>query len=75
VRHGLQEADMKMTSQFPVRPFDQLLTWLRARPGKWEHSLNQDREVEPVPFAEIVAASSFLDFGGLPVEPPVRRFQ
>jgi hypothetical protein len=34
-------------------------------------STEHDGDPEAIAFAEIVAASAILDFGGLPVEPPI----
>jgi hypothetical protein len=41
----------------------------RAPAGEYARSTEHDRDPEGIAFAEILAASAVLDFGGLPVEP------
>ena len=52
--------------------FDRIVAWLHVRAGETAKAPQQDRDCEFLLFAEILAASAYLDFGGWPIEPCVR---
>lgn len=52
--------------------FDRIVAWLHVQAGETAEAPEGDRDREFLLFAEILAASAYLDFGGWPIEPWVR---
>jgi len=56
-------------TRLSVSLFERLVTWIRARSAAPSRAPGQGHLTElPMSYAEILAASAFLDFGGVPLD-------